>query len=472
MLKNHGDEVVNMAFLFIGIWFSILGFIFILAHLCGISMRKITTPQIFLGLSLIMSFLGYPILFFQLNEYRKAIGLTDPELIMKATLASGWSIIGVIIIYRLLISLSSKSSKKLVRSEKSKHDSSDLIAPDIYRSNKVYNTFWFIVLIVCFFVLIAYLSKVQNIALLEAFAGGNVAQARSLMTNDFKGSHHWYRLFFYDLSWLSSLALFAGALQFNSRRVWMLFGLSFFFVSFCLLMTAQKAPMIFYLGTLFLLYSLLKNNGVISIRSLVLLFVMSVIILVPMYFYFMGRSDLLSALNSIVSRGFTGQLSGAYNYQWIFPQQVDYLSGRSFPNPKGLLPFEHFPLSKEVMAMMHPQLMERGIVGSQPTIYWGEVYANFGWIGVFVAPIYVGIFIFFCNWLISIIKEPIMRGTATVWIGFHLGKFAYSGFSWSLLPLTIGIGFITIFCWCLITTFIKQILILISGRNQKVQGVL
>ena len=168
------------------------------------------------------------------------------------------------------------------------------------------------------------------------------------MTNDFKGSHHWYRLFFYDLSWLSSLALFAGALQFNSRRVWMLFGLSFFFVSFCLLMTAQKAPMIFYLGTLFLLYSLLKNNGVISIRSLVLLFVMSVIILVPMYFYFMGRSDLLSALNSIVSRGFTGQLSGAYNYQWIFPQQVDYLSGRSFPNQKDYCRLNIFPYPKRL----------------------------------------------------------------------------------------------------------------------------
>jgi len=460
-----------MTFLFISMWFSILGLICILAHVCGISLRKITTPQIFVGLSLIMSFLGYPILFFQLNEYRKAIGLTDPELIMKATLASGWSIIGVIVIYGLLISLSSKSSNKSVRSEKSKHDTSNLIAPDIYRSNKVHSTFWFIVLIFCFFVLIAYLSKVQNIALLEAFTGGNVSKARSLMTNDFKGSYHWYRLFFYDLSWLSSLALFAGALQSNTRRVWMLFGLSFFFVSFCLLMTAQKSPVIFYLGTLFLLYSYLKNNGVISIKSLVLLFVTAVMVLVPMYFHFMGSSNPFSALNSIVSRSLTGQLSGAYNYQWIFPEQVDYLSGRSFPNPKGLLPFEHFPLSKEITAIVHPHLMERGIVGSQPTIYWGEVYANFGWIGVFVAPIYVGFFIFFCNWLISIVKDPTMKGTATVWIGFHLGKFAYSGFSWSFLPVTIGIGFMTIFCWCLIRTFKKQVSTSISDGNQKAQGV-
>jgi len=185
----------------------------------------------------------------------------------------------------------------------------------------------------------------------------------------------------------------------------------------------------------------------------------------------MYSSDPLCALNSIVSRGLTGQLSGVYNYQWIFPEQVNYLSGRSFPNPKGLLPFEHFPLSKEVMAMVYPHLVERGVVGSQPAIYWGEIYANFGWIGVFVAPIYVGFFIFLCNWLISIIKDPTMKGTATVWIGFHLGKFAYSGFSWSFLPVTIGIGFMTIFCWCLITTFKKQIAISISGRNQKVQGV-
>lgn len=471
MLGNRGNEVVYMTFLFISVWLSLLSLICILTHVCGISLRKITTPQMFVGLSLIMSFLGFPILFFQLNDYRKAIGLTDPELIMKATLASGWSIIGVILIYGLLISLSSKSVRS-VRSEKSKHDASNFIASDIYKSNKIHNTFWFIVLIVCFFVLIAYLSKISNIALFEAFTGGDVTQARSLMTNDFEGSYHWYRLFFYDLSWLSSLALFAGALQSNTRRVWMLFGLSFFFVSFCLLMTAQKGPMIFYLGTLFLLYSFLKNNGVISIRSLASLFVIAVIILVPMYLYFMGSSDPLSALNSIASRGLTGQLSGAYNYQWIFPEQVDYLSGRSFPNPKGLLPFEHFPLSKEVTAIVHPHLVERGIVGSQPTIYWGEVYANFGWIGVLVAPIYVGFFIFLCNWLITIIKDPMMKGTATIWIGFHLGKFAYSGFSWSFLPITIGIGFMIIFCWCLIRTFKKQMSISMSGGNQKAQGVL
>jgi len=412
-----------------------------------------------------MSFLGYPILFFQLNAYRKALGLTDPELIIQATIASGWSIIGVIFIYGLLVSLSNRP----VSREKSRHNYAGVIISDVHKPKEGYSSFWFIVLVTCFLVLSTYLSKISNIALFEAFTGGNVALARSLMTNDFQGSYHWYRLFFHDLSWLSSLVLFAVALRSNTLRAWIFFGMSFVLVSFCLLMTAQKSPMIFYLGTLFLLYSFLKNNGVVSFRNLVLLFIMTAMILVPMYLYFMGSSDPFSALSSILSRSLTGQLSGAYHYQWIFPDLIDYLYGRSFPNPRGLLPFEHFPLPTEVMRIVQPHLIERGIVGSEPTMYWGEIYANFGWIGVFVSPIYVGFFIFLCNWMVSMIKDPAMKGAVTVWVGFQLGRFAYSGVSWSFLPETLVAGFMIIFCCFFIGTLKKQLYL--SIRSPKVQSV-
>ncbi len=442
-----------------------LCFILILAHVCRVSIRKITTPQIFIGFGLVMSFLGYPVLFFQLDDYRKAVGLTDPELIIQATIASGWSIIGVIFVYGLLVSLSNRS----VSREKSRLDNTGIIKSEIYKPKEVYSAFWFMVLTICVFVLAIYLSNIPNIALLESFTGGNVALARSLMTNDFKGSYHWYRLFFYDLSWLSSLVLFAGALRSKTLRSWILFGASFVFVSFCLLMTAQKSPMIFYLGTLFLIYSFLENNGVVSFRSLALLFAAAAVILVPMYFIFMGSSDPFSALSSIVSRSLTGQLSGAYHYQWIFPDHIDYLYGRSFPNPRGLLPFEHFPLPTEVMRIVHPHLIERGIVGSEPTIYWGEIYANFGWIGVFVSPIYVGSFIFLCHWVVSKIKDFAMKGAVTVWVGIQLGRFAYSGVSWSFLPETLGAGFMIIFFYLIIGTIRKQLYV--SIRNPKAQSI-
>jgi len=246
-----------MAFLFITIWLLMLLFIFIAAYACSVSPFRITIPQIFIGLAVIMSFLGYPILFFQLDDYRKALGLTDHELIIKATVASGWSIIGAILIYGLLMFLSTKSGEDHARNPK-------FFRTTVLTGNKfkgTYRFFWSIILLISFCGLLAYLSKVPNVALFEAFRGGNVALARSLMTNDFSGDYHWYRLMFYDLSWLSSLAIFAGAVQWKSKRNLALFIVSFIFTSFCLLITAQKAPLIFYLGTLFLLYSFLKNRG-------------------------------------------------------------------------------------------------------------------------------------------------------------------------------------------------------------------
>jgi hypothetical protein len=121
------------------------------------------------------------------------------------------------------------------------------------------------------------------------------------------------------------------------------------------------------------------------------------------------------------------------------------------------------------MNIVHPSLAKRGIVGSQPTIYWAEAYANFGWIGALSVPIYVGFFMFLCNWLVTVIKHPAVRGTITVWAGFHLGRFAYSGFSWSLLPVTLGVGFVIIFCCHFIMSCKKQPCIksIVAQQNAK-----
>ncbi len=50
----------------------------------------------------------------------------------------------------------------------------------------------------------------------------------------------------------------------------------------------------------------------------------------------------------------------------------------------GILPFEPFRMTVEVMNWVNPN--SNGVVGSMPTVFWAEAYANFGIIGVCIVP--------------------------------------------------------------------------------------
>lgn len=417
-------------------WVAVCG-ILVLAAMARtkISLFKVSVLQVFFGLAFIMSFVGYPILYFHLIEYRVAVGITDKTLIACATLASSWAIVGVILSYWMLGAIAQRNHR---------YGNTTVVAINRYRATPIL-MYWCAILGVSIAVALIYLSQVDNIALVEAVTGGNVATARSGMTNDFPGKYHWYRLFFYDFSWIATLALYAIALVNRTKLAWGSFVIALLCTMFFLAMTAQKAPIVFFFATLFLVYAYLKTGRRVMKRHLLMLVTVSLVAFAVMYLAFMGSLDILSALSSTFSRALTGQLSGAYNYLWIFPGHIDYLMGRSFPNPGGIFPFEHFPLTKNVMAIVHPQLAEQGIVGSQPTMYWGEAYANFGWIGVLVAPLYVGFYIFVWKCMLGFIKTVPMKAASTVWVGFHLGTFAYSGLGWSLVPVTLVAGFFLFF---------------------------
>ena len=424
----------SMTALFVTVWVSAAALFVLAVSHTRVSIFRVSSIQIFLVLAFVMSFLGYPILYFQLDDYRVATGITDKVLLVNAMVASAWAIIGTMVSYALLDSVSFGGPSR----SKSRHGQS---LPSVGTAT-ISLVFWFVVIAVCVLVAFVYLSRTEEIALFQAALGGDVAAARSSMTNDFPGRYHWYRLFFQDIMWIASLVLYAIALSGRSALLWVAFLLSCVLSAFFLTMTAQKAPIVFFFFTILLVHVYMNNRGLISKRQVAIVGAAALVVLLFMYYIFMGAGGVSSALSSVGSRALTGQLSGAYNYQWIFPEHLDYLFGRSFPNPGGVLPFESYSLTKEVMAMAHPHLAERGIVGSQPTMFWGEAYANFGWLGVLVAPLYVGSYIFLWKWCLGFIRTEPLRAAGTVWIGLQLGQFAFSGLGWSLMPVTLVAGFL------------------------------
>jgi hypothetical protein len=132
---------------------------------------------------------------------------------------------------------------------------------------------------------------------------------------------------------------------------------------------------------------------------------------------------------SVVSRTITGQIHAAYHYLEFIPSHQEWLLGRSFPNPRSIFPFDQYDLTKEISAWNKPHMADRNVVGSMPTIFWGEAYANFGIYGVLILSTLVGYLIYSLNWWIFTQGNSPILISLFAWLVFHIINLSGTGFS-------------------------------------------
>src|SRR5690606_5148442 len=193
-------------------------------------------------------------------------------------------------------------------------------------------------------------------------------------------------------------------------------------------------------------------------KYILIFFVISIPSLVLMYRSIMGMEDrsLGEVITAIISRTFTGQISAAYFYLEIFPDQHDFLLGKSLPNPKGIFPWEHYNITVEVMNYISPSLAEKNIVGSAPTVFWAEMYANFAVGGIIISSILVGSALFFIQLVIlRLPMNPIIVGMYT-WIVLYLKNLTLTGLS----TFIINIDFVVVL-------FVGILLSIVTGCTSK-----
>jgi hypothetical protein len=135
----------------------------------------------------------------------------------------------------------------------------------------------------------------------------------------------------------------------------------------------------------------------------------------------------------------TGQMHALYHYLEIFPEQISFLWGRSFPNPGGFLPFEPFQLTKELSSIVNPGNELKGVVGSMPTIYWGEMYANFSYLGIIIPPFFIGYFLYWLNTIIFRLPMTPLVLSFFIWIILHYKNLAVTSLSSFLIDTTMVI---------------------------------
>ncbi|MGN5055314.1 O-antigen polymerase [Aeromonas veronii] len=407
-----------MTFLFLFLFFSTPIFSLFLLRLAGerlnqVSIVNITTIAIYL-----FSVLGTFVLYFQLDDYRYYTGVQSPTLVLLVLFYSSINLIffllGVIFV------------RKLVGFE---------VVPfriyEIRRLSWLQDKLLLLLFAFCMIILINYLRQLDNIALFIALTDGASAAklARSDMGNSFSGNYHWYKLVMHDLGNLVTFTSFAIWLMRKRAKDFLLFITAFFYSVFVAIMATEKGPMAWLLIGLFMVYFLIRSNGFIPFKKLIPFTFLIVGLLIISYIYFMGAGDVGSALWSVFSRAFSGSISPAYFYLEFFPEHQEYLLGRTFPNPGGLMPYEPYRYTIEVMNWLFPELVETGVVGTAPTVFWGEAYANFGPLGIPIVAFFMGSLVALVSYLVSKLEiNPLTIGFF-VWLILIFKDLSNSGFS-------------------------------------------
>lgn len=417
--------------------FFVLDFIIValaalyITHKSNVNLLVPTVPSIFVWSYLAFAYIGIFPLYFFWDTNRYNAGVDNQSLILHLWGASAASLI---IITLTFLFMKKVLKVKLHESYLEMKDSEDQVEVKV-------KLFTGVVFLLCVAVTYLYISKIPAVPLLAELHGASsdqLAKLRSSATNNFGRSLHWYRLFYSSIPLFLSYYAFSALLKKRTFYNIVFFLALFVFTSFTSLMTTQKSPVVWYIIGLVIVY-LITYKKTINMKAVALIGVVGVSILVILYKTIMGLGErpLTQVLQAIASRAFTGQIAPAYFYLKMFPKDHSFLFFQSFPNPKGIFPWHHYRLTVEVMNYIHPGVNQ--VVRSAPTVFWGEMYANFGYGGIILASIVVGVVLYMMQWVLFQLKfNPVMIGFCT-WMILNLKDMTITSLSNYLFNIAITV---------------------------------
>lgn len=410
--------------LFIGLFLGIPFIVINIMHKIDLKFFTISIPSFLIISIFVFAYIGTLPLYFAWDEFRFNAGVQDKKLIFQVFIFSSLTIFGL---------LGGFAFSKYILKMQNIGPTSKLRVIE-----KIEFLFLITLMIFSFCILVLYLLRVESIALISLIFENSkeAAISRSLMTNDFSGKYHWYSLGMHHVMIIVTFIFFSAWLISKEKSIFILFLLSFIGSSFVALMTTEKAPFAWLIIGLFLTYYLTNFEGKMPIKNIIILFVSTIIVL-TIFYMLIGNNiylvenyyDIVATLKMVFSRTFAGSIQPAYHYLEFFPHHQEFLMGRSFPNPGGIFSFEPYRMTVEVMNWKYPEHLTLGIVGSMPTVFWAEAYANFGYYGIIIIPFLVGIVIWIISFLVNKIENTPIKIGLLVWIILHYKDLSITGFS-------------------------------------------
>lgn len=155
----------------------------------------------------------------------------------------------------------------------------------------------------------------------------------------------------------------------------------------------EKAPIVWYLFYFYIIEILMGN--IKSIKNLLWIGATGTAIMLFFYYVILDYTGKLFTISGgLGGRIFMTQITTLFSHVEIFPDICPYLEGASLPRIYAMLlslNSSGIRSGRVVMELVHPEAVKAGTAGVMNSVFIAEAYANWGWVGVIIAPIYVGV---------------------------------------------------------------------------------
>ncbi|QNG60238.1 oligosaccharide repeat unit polymerase [Bacillus sp. PAMC26568] len=237
----------------------------------------------------------------------------------------------------------------------------------------------------------------DKIPIIEMFRGASdLGKLRIEASHNFGGNMWVKNIFAVGLTPILALIAYGYTYVTNQRRWRILFIVLFAGALFMSVYDLQKAPILFFI-LMFVLVNIFIGRLKLTWKLVFTLGGTAVVLIILLYVFVQNVTSLdqfLSYKSGPIGRIILSQIAPFYLHLDLFGQQIDFLNGKSLPGiALSLYDIDQVRSARMVMGHYFPERVEEGTAGVLNTLYAGEAYANFGYLGILFGTIYIGIVI-------------------------------------------------------------------------------
>lgn len=352
-----------------------------------LSLLKLNMISFSYYLSLIFCFIGASLIYCGFRDHYLAIKVTD-ETADKTYYILLWTLImfplSICIFNRLFgISNVEKSYNSMLKQNISGMLNSDLV--------------WLIVIVLsglCILSMIYVFKHIGFFTLTEFFNADSdtLARNRIKVTREFSGNTYIRNIVMLGLTPVLSYFAYIYMRLTNQFKWKVLFGVLLICSIIVKTYNFEKSPVVYYFFYFYVLEILLGN--IKMIKYLVAVGALGIVVILGFYYMvFDYNGPLLSLSSGPGGRIFITQIATLFLHVQAFPELHPYLNGASLPTIYSKLfglESSWIRSGRVVMEVFNPSGVANGTAGVMNSIFVGEAYANWGMVGVVIAPIFVG----------------------------------------------------------------------------------
>jgi len=306
--------------------------------------------------------------------------------------------------------------------------------------------YWSLITAICLFGVLYVYSIITRTPIIHLLLGGSpleAARIRNTATFNYPGNVYVRNLIVMQILPLSSFVAY-GYYKLYQKKSFKLWALILFILGMlAVTYTGEKKPIVVYVLSFVIINSIIKGG---FSKKNILLFII-VFISIIYFLYYISDGIVLSLYGGPLSRLIMVPSAGlAFTFD-LFPQNIDFLYGASFPGwmiePFGL---EHQRSSRLVMEAFDPTGgVEAGTAGVINSLFIAEAWANFGFAGALISPFIVGFVLqSLYNYILSLGKTPVSIGLFTY---FMFESYTVLG---GFVDFLWNVGWIVILSTCII----------------------